>query len=161
MHPDAVVVKAYFSLGSNLGDRRAHFVTAIPLLAHGEPSRISQVYETEPQGGIEQSNFWNLVMEVETSASPRDLLARAHAAEAACQRTRDVRWGPRTLDVDVVLVGDVVSDDPELTIPHPRMWERRFVLAPLRELAPDIVSVEAVECAEGEVVALGTLASLS
>lgn len=154
-------MKAYFSLGSNLGNRAAHFATAIPLLAHDEPFRLSQVYDTEPQGGVEQDSFWNLVMEIETTATPRELLTRAHSAEAACHRTREVRWGPRTLDVDVLLVGDLVSHDPEITVPHPRMWERRFVLTPLRELVPDLVSPEAVARAEGGVVPLGTLASLS
>jgi 2-amino-4-hydroxy-6-hydroxymethyldihydropteridine diphosphokinase len=72
-------VKAYFSLGSNLGNRAAHFATAIPLLAHDEPFRLSQVYDTEPQGGVEQDSFWNLVMEIETTATPRELLTRAHS----------------------------------------------------------------------------------
>jgi 2-amino-4-hydroxy-6-hydroxymethyldihydropteridine diphosphokinase len=154
-------VKAYFSLGSNLGQRADYFTTAIPILAHGDNFRLSQVYDTEPQGGVEQESYWNLVMEIETEATPRQLLERARAAEAASHRTREVRWGPRTLDVDVLLVGEIVSLDPDIVVPHPRMWERRFVLVPLRELAPDLVPLEALERAHGEVTVLGTLASLS
>lgn len=135
-------------------------MAVLDILANGEPKRLSQVYETEPQGGVEQDNYWNLVMEIETTASPEAILARAHRAERERDRTRTVRWGPRTLDVDVLLMGSITSDDPNLTIPHPRMWERRFVLAPLRELAPELVSEEALNAAHGEVVALGTLSSL-
>ncbi len=102
------------------------------------------VYETEPVGGIVQDEFWNVVMEVTTDASADELLARARWAEHDAHRTREVRWGPRTLDVDVLLVGDEVRSDPELTVPHPRMHERAFVLRPLRELAPDLVSERAI-----------------
>ena len=153
-------MKAYLSLGSNIGNRAEHFAAVIDILAAGEMYRLSQVYETAPQGGVAQDDFWNLVMEIETSATPYELLDRARAAETERARTRTVRWGPRTLDVDVLLVGAIVSDDPELTIPHPRMWERRFVLAPLRELAPDLVSDELFASAHGEVRPLGTLSSL-
>lgn len=160
MHRSALAVRAFLSLGSNIGNRAAHFAAVVDTLANGEPYRLSNVYETEPQGGVAQDDYWNLVMEIETSATPGELLARAHAAEQERDRTRTVRWGPRTLDVDVLLVGSVVSDDPLLTIPHPRMWERRFVLAPLRELAPELVSDEVFEAAQGDVTPLGTLSSL-
>jgi 2-amino-4-hydroxy-6-hydroxymethyldihydropteridine diphosphokinase len=99
-------------------------------------------------------------MEVTTDASPLELLHRARRAENERERIRTVRWGPRTLDVDVLLVGSLRSDDPEITVPHPRMWERRFVLVPLRELAPELVSDEAMTAASGDVVPLGTLSSL-
>lgn len=153
-------MKAYLSLGSNVGDRAQHFCAVLETLSAGEPYRLSQVYETEPQGGVAQENFWNLVMEVTTDASPLELLHRARRAESERERVRTVRWGPRTLDVDVLLVGSLRSDDPEITVPHPRMWERRFVLVPLRELAPELVSDEAMTAASGDVVPLGTLSSL-
>lgn len=153
-------MKAYLSLGSNVGNRAEHFSAVIDILTENEPFRLSQVYETEPQGGVVQDDYWNLVIEIDTNATPGEMLARAHAAENARNRTRTERWGPRTLDVDVLLMGNVVSSDPDLTIPHPRMWERRFVLAPLRELAPDLVPAEVFESARGDVARLGTLSSL-
>jgi 2-amino-4-hydroxy-6-hydroxymethyldihydropteridine diphosphokinase len=118
------------------------------------------VYETEPVGGVAQDNFWNMVVELTTAVTPRELLERAQRAEALAHRTREVRWGPRTLDVDVLLVGDETSDDPEILVPHPRLYERAFVLIPLRELAPDLVPDALVARAVGGVVKLGTLKSL-
>jgi 2-amino-4-hydroxy-6-hydroxymethyldihydropteridine diphosphokinase len=88
------------------------------------------------------------------------LLERCRAAERERGRVRDVRWGPRTLDADVLLVGELTSDDPDLVIPHPRLYERAFVLAPLRELAPDLVSEAQFQAGVGRVGALGTLESL-
>ena len=143
-----------------MGDRGAFLATGVAMLPGGDRSRTSLVYETGPVGGVPQDDFWNLVLELETEASPRDLLDRARAAERACGRTREVRWGPRTLDVDVLLVGDLVSDDPEILVPHPRLWERAFVLVPLRELAPDLVSEAQVRAARGRVAPLGTLESV-
>jgi len=151
---------AYLSLGSNVGDRKAHFEAAIPLIAGGDPYRLSNVYETEPVGGVPQDDFWNMVVELQTDASPRALLARARLAEESRQRTRDTRWGPRTLDVDVLLVGDEVSDNPEIIVPHPRLYERAFVLIPLRELAPGLVTDAQVAAGAGRVRELGTLESL-
>ena len=151
---------AYLSLGSNVGDRRAHLLDAIPLVAGGDIYRLSQVYETEPVGGVAQDDFWNMVIELDTDASPRALLSRARLAEAAAQRTREVRWGPRTLDVDVLLVGEETSDDPEILVPHPRLFERAFVLVPLHELAPALVSEAQLAAGAGRVVELGTLESL-
>ena len=151
---------AYLSLGSNVGDRKAHLLEAIPILAEGDAARLSNVYETEPVGGVAQDDFWNLVVELETDASPRELLERARRAEVQAQRTREVRWGPRTLDVDVLLVGDETSDDPEILVPHPRLYERAFVLVPLRALAPALVSQVQVDAGAGSVVELGTLESL-
>ena len=153
-------MKAYLSLGSNVGDRAAHLAAGVDLVAAGDPVRVSRIYETEPVGGVAQDDFWNLVIEIETNATPRELLERARRAEAARGRTRDVRWGPRTLDVDVLLVGDVVSDDPEITVPHPRMFERLFVLAPLAELAPELVGEDQLARGVGRVAPLGTLESL-
>ena len=154
------MVPAYFSLGSNVGDRAEHLSEGVRLVAQGEAYRVSSVYETKPVGGVEQDDFWNLVLEVTTAATPRELLERCRVAESARQRTRTVHFGPRTLDVDILFVGDVVSDDPELTIPHPRLYERRFVLAPLRELAPDLVSEDQLARSAGLVVEIGTLETL-
>jgi 2-amino-4-hydroxy-6-hydroxymethyldihydropteridine diphosphokinase len=151
---------AYLSLGSNIGDRAAHLRAGVDVVAAGEPFRLSRVYETEPVGGVAQDDFWNVVIEVTTPASARELLERARCAEDARGRTREVHWGPRTLDVDVLLVGDETSDDPEILVPHPRMYERAFVLAPLGELAPSLVTPEQLAASSGRVVALGTLESL-
>ena len=151
---------AYLSLGSNVGDRRAHLLDAIPLVAGGDIYRLSKVYETEPVGGVAQDDFWNMVIELDTDASPRALLNRARLAEVAAKRTREVRWGPRTLDVDVLLVGEETSDDPEILVPHPRLFERAFVLVPLHELAPALVSEAQLAAGAGRVAELGTLESL-
>ncbi len=152
--------RAYLSLGSNVGNRRSHLAAAVPLVAQGDPFRLSKVYETEPLGGVAQENFWNMVVELETVASARELLERARRAERAAKRSRGVRWGPRTLDVDVLLVGEETSDDPEILLPHPRLYERAFVLVPLRELAPELVSDEQLGAGAGGVLELGTLESL-
>jgi 2-amino-4-hydroxy-6-hydroxymethyldihydropteridine diphosphokinase len=154
------VRRAYLSLGTNIEDRYEHLSSAIPMVVGTDGYRLSRVYETEPVGGVEQDDFWNLVVELTTSASAYELLERARRAETAAGRTREVRWGPRTLDVDVLLVGDEVLDDPELTIPHPRLYERAFVLVPLAELAPELVSDEQRARAVGAVRELGTLQSL-
>lgn len=151
---------AYLSLGSNIGDRRAHFVAALPLLTKSEEFRLSSVYRTEPVGGVAQEDFWNMVVEVTTDATPRELLERARTAEANAQRTREVHWGPRTLDVDVLVVGKERSDDPEILVPHPRLFERSFVLVPLHELAPSLVSAAQLDGAVGRVELLGTLETL-
>lgn len=148
---------AYISLGSNLGDRAGYLARAVTLVAAGDEYRVSRVYETEPVGGVTQDDFWNVVVELHTAATARELLERCRSAEAACARTREVRWGPRTLDADVLLVGDETSDDPELVVPHPRMYERAFVLVPLAELAPELVGERQMQAATGRVVALDTL----
>jgi 2-amino-4-hydroxy-6-hydroxymethyldihydropteridine diphosphokinase len=111
-------------------------------------------------GGVVQDDFWNMVVEIATDASARELLERARRAEAAANRIRDVHWGPRTLDVDVLLVGDEVSDDPEILVPHPRLFERAFVLVPLHELAPALVSEAQLAAGVGTVKELGTLSLL-
>jgi 2-amino-4-hydroxy-6-hydroxymethyldihydropteridine diphosphokinase len=151
---------AYLSLGSNLGDRRAHLAAGVDLVVGSDPHRASAVYETEPVGGVAQDAYWNMVVEVATDATARELLERARLAEAARDRVRDLRWGPRTLDVDVLLVGDERSDDPEILVPHPRMYERSFVLVPLHELAPALVSRAQLDAGVGAVTRLGTLESL-
>lgn len=152
--------RAYLSLGSNLGDRAGHLRTGIRFAVADDAFRLSKVYETEPVGGVEQAVFWNMVVEVTTSATPRELLERARAAEKACGRVREVRWGPRTLDVDVLLVGDETSSDPEILVPHPRLYERSFVLVPLHELAAQLVGPDLLARGVGDVRELGTLESL-
>ncbi len=152
--------RAYLSLGSNIGDRGAHLAAGLELVIDGDVHRESSVYETEPVGGVEQDSFWNMVVELRTDATPRELLERAQRAEAARGRTREVHWGPRTLDVDVLLVGDERSDDPEILVPHPRMYERSFVLVPLHELAPELVTRAQLDAGVGVVTKLGTLESL-
>ncbi len=152
--------RAYLSLGSNIGDRGAHLVAGVEAVVETDAYRVSSVYVSEPVGGVAQDDYWNMVIELETDASPLELLRRARRAEAARNRVRDVRWGPRTLDVDVLLVGDERSDDPEIVVPHPRMYERSFVLVPLHELAPDLVSRAQLDAGAGKVTRLGTLESL-
>jgi 2-amino-4-hydroxy-6-hydroxymethyldihydropteridine diphosphokinase len=154
------VRRAYLSLGSNIGDRRAHLAAGVEIVRVNDAYRTSSVYETEPQGGVVQDDYWNLVLELETDATSYELLERARDAEAQRQRERDVRWGPRTLDVDVLLVGDERTDDPELLVPHPRMFERSFVLVPLHELAPALVTPAQLRAGVGKVTRLGTLDSL-
>jgi 2-amino-4-hydroxy-6-hydroxymethyldihydropteridine diphosphokinase len=152
------MARAFLGLGSNLGDRVGHLraaVAALPDLAATSP-----VYETEPVGGPDQGAFLNLVAELHTALDPRQLLDVCRSLEQAADRVREVRWGPRTLDVDVLLVEGVTVDEPDLQVPHPRMWERRFVLAPLADLAPDLVSADQVEAAVGAVRAVGDLAAL-
>jgi len=122
--------EAVLSIGSNLGDRLATLQSAVDAF-RSWLSAVSPVYETPPWGPVPQDDYLNAVLLVsDPDASPADWLRRAHGAEQASGRTRDVRWGPRTLDVDVIAVDDVTSDDPELTLPHPRAHERAFVLVP-------------------------------
>jgi 2-amino-4-hydroxy-6-hydroxymethyldihydropteridine diphosphokinase len=154
------VRRAYFSLGSNMGDRGEHLAKGIAIAAGADEYRVSQVYETSPVGGVTQDDYWNLVLEIVTNATLPELLERAMSAERSRDRVRSVRWGPRTLDVDVLLVGNETSDDPDILVPHPRMNERSFVLVPLHELAPELVSEEQLGAGEGRVLALGTLESL-
>jgi 2-amino-4-hydroxy-6-hydroxymethyldihydropteridine diphosphokinase len=136
------VTRAFLAIGSNLGDRQSHLQSAVDHLARADGVRVvavSPVYETDPVGGPVQDDFLNAVVEIDTALDPRALLAVCASAEAAADRVREVRWGPRTLDVDVLLLGDLTSEDPVVVIPHPRMHERAFVLAPLADLAPELV----------------------
>ncbi len=131
-------VTAYLGLGSNLGDREDNLRRALSLLGErGEVTSLSSVYETEPWGYAEQPSFLNMACGFRTSLSPRGLLALAQDVEARLGRVPTVRYGPRTMDVDILLYGDLVVDTPELRIPHPGIPERAFVLAPLVEIAPD------------------------
>ena len=148
--------RAFLGLGSNLGDRRAHLRTAVAGLP--DVVAVSPVYETDPVGGpAGQPPYLNLVVELATERSPRELLELARRLESAAGRVRAERFGPRTLDVDVLLVGDLVVDEPDLVVPHPRMHERRFVLAPLADLAPELVPEGWEERAAGNVRPVGSL----
>jgi len=153
------VRRAFIGLGSNLGERRAYLRAAVDeLRAAGDVTGVSPLYETEPVGGPpDQQDYLNLVVELHTADSPRTLFERCQALEAAAHRARAERWGPRTLDADLLWIEGDLVDEPDLTVPHPRMWERRFVLAPLADLAPDLVTSAQVEAAGGEVVRVGRL----
>ncbi len=130
----------YLSLGSNVGDREHMLREALRLLEAPDTHvrRISSVYETEPQDVKDQPWFLNLVVEIETDLFPMQLLARTQKIERQLGRRRGLPKGPRTMDIDILLVGRSVIDLPKLVVPHPRMAARRFVLEPLAELAPDL-----------------------
>lgn len=129
---------AFLALGSNLGDRRSQLRAAVASLP--DVVAVSPVYETVPVGGPPgQGPYLNAVVRLDTELSARQLLGAAQAAEAAAHRVRAQRWGPRTLDVDVLWVEGEAVDEPDLVVPHPRMWERGFVLVPLADLAPGLV----------------------
>ena len=145
------MTRAFLGLGSNVGDRGHYLSEAVDALRDVGLVAVSPFYETDPVGGPDQGAFLNLVAELDTDLSARDLLGVCRRLEAAADRVREVRWGPRTLDVDVLWVDGVTLDDDDLVVPHPRMWERRFVLAPLRDLAPDLVDADAVLRAAGHV----------
>lgn len=134
-------MRVWFSLGSNLGDREEAIRAAFRGLAGfcGE-LRLSSIYETEPVDVVEQPRFLNAVAAGITRLEPHELLAAAHAVERSLgrDRSRERRRGPRTIDIDLLLCEGRLSDDPELTLPHPRLAERAFVLVPLLELAPDL-----------------------
>lgn len=121
---------------------------------------VSPVYETDPVGGPDQDRFLNLVAELSTRLSPNELLGVCHRIEAGAERVREQRWGPRTLDVDIIWMEGIELSTERLTVPHPRWMQRRFVLAPLRDLAPELVSEKDLAMAEGNVVVLGELSEV-
>lgn len=149
----------FLSLGSNLGDRGGFLrgaVNALPDLVATSP-----VYETEPVGGPGgQGPYLNLVVELETHLDPRQLLELGQDLERRAGRERGERWGPRPLDVDLLWIEGEEVHEADLQVPHPRMWERRFVLVPLADLAPDLVGPDDVAAAVGEVRPVGPLADL-
>ena len=142
-------MRTFLSIGSNLGDRRQYLRHAVESLP--DVVAVSPVYETDPVGGPPQDEYLNLVVELDTSLAPHDLLGVCHRIESSADRVRGVHWGPRTLDIDIIWMEGVALDDPRLTIPHPRWKSRRFVLVPLRDLAPELVSDEDLRLAEGSV----------
>ncbi len=142
------MTRAYLGLGSNLGDRVAHLQAAVDGLA-ATPGvtvvAVSPVYETDPVGGPPQPEYLNAVVALDTDLTPRGLLEVAHRLESAAGRVRAERWGPRTLDVDVLLVGTEQVDEDDLVVPHPRMRERAFVMVPLGDLDPSLAAGSAPE----------------
>jgi 2-amino-4-hydroxy-6-hydroxymethyldihydropteridine diphosphokinase len=141
--------RAFIGLGGNLGDPRAAMRAALRVL-DGDPAtqlvRVSSLYRTPPWGKTDQPDFLNAVAELRTTLSPRALLELCLSAEASLHRVRDERWGPRRIDLDILLYGDLEIDEEGLRVPHPRMLERAFVLVPLGEIAPELnIRGEAVE----------------
>jgi len=133
-------MRAYVAVGSNLGDRWAHLALAARELRTAPGVAVlrgSRVWDTAPLGPP-QPRYLNAVLELETKRTAPSLLGLMREVEERAGRTRDLRWGPRTLDLDLLLFGDLVTRSPGLTIPHPEMVRRRFVLAPLAELRPDL-----------------------
>ncbi|MEZ5171710.1 MAG: 2-amino-4-hydroxy-6-hydroxymethyldihydropteridine diphosphokinase [Acidimicrobiia bacterium] len=134
--------RAVLGLGSNLGDRREQLRAAVQAIREQvAPAEVavSALYETSPVGGPPQDDYLNAVVAFDTDLDARALLRLAARLEDAAGRVRAERFGPRTLDVDVLLVGDVLTDEPDLVVPHPRIFERDFVLAPLADVAPERV----------------------
>lgn len=162
----------YLGLGANLGRRALQLARAISALAsrpelllHG----VSRVYETEPVGyppGPDNPRYLNLVVAVEAHCEPRALLALAHGIESQLGRERSVANAPRTIDIDLLACGGIMVQTPELTLPHPRMWERQFVLAPLADVAPGLVldghgpAAALVDPQDPEIRLLGRLSDL-
>jgi 2-amino-4-hydroxy-6-hydroxymethyldihydropteridine diphosphokinase len=137
------MTQAWLALGGNVGDSRAILDRAVALLCDGIKVRLiarSSDYRTPPWGFKYQPSFINLCIAVETTLSPRDLLAHAQTAELQLGRDRahEKRWGPRTADIDIIVYGNLAIDELGLTVPHPRLFERAFVLLPLAEIAPDL-----------------------
>ena len=131
---------AYISAGSNIGNRETNLeFGARRLVERGKILRASSFFETEPVGYNEQPWFINQVLKLETTLTPRELLARCNEIERDGGRIRTFSNAPRTLDLDILFYGDQVISEPDLIIPHPRMTERRFVLEPLAEIAPDLL----------------------
>ena len=149
------MTRAFLALGSNLGDRAAHLRTAVASIP--DVIALSPVYETDPVGGPDQGAYLNLVAQLDTELDARGLLDVCRKLETAAERVRRERWGPRTLDVDVLWIDGEEVDEPDLIVPHPRMFERAFVLVPLRTLAPDIVPADWSSADEAGVHLVGPL----
>lgn len=136
-------VICYIALGSNMGDRGANLAAALQALANTDCIEVvttSSVYETVAVGGPQQQdNYFNAAAKLTTTLTPHELLGHMHRIERDLGRTRMVTWGPRTIDLDILLYGDQVIGDEELVVPHPLMHERRFVMEPLAEIAPEAV----------------------
>jgi 2-amino-4-hydroxy-6-hydroxymethyldihydropteridine diphosphokinase len=134
--------RAFIGLGGNLGDPRAAMRRALDLLDADYDTdvvRVSSLYRTPPWGNTDQPDFLNAVAEIATTRDPRNLLELCLYTEQALHRVRAERWGPRTIDLDLLAYDDVVMAEPQLELPHPRLTERAFVLVPLAEIAPDLV----------------------
>lgn len=129
--------RVFLSLGSNMGIKKDNLDKAVDILKNNEfihSMKVSSYYTTDPVGYLEQDVFINIAVELETTLEPLKMLELCHHIEETLHRKRIVRWGPRTIDVDIILFNDIVSDDEVLTLPHPRAYERGFVLVPMMEL---------------------------
>lgn len=134
--------RAYLSLGSNIGDKKNNLDEAVKLIksnSYISDVLVSEYYETAPVGYLDQDVFMNIVVQINTTLDSYKLLDFCHEIEEALKRKRIIRWGPRTIDVDILLFDDIISDDERLTIPHPRMTERAFVIVPLYDLSQELV----------------------
>ena len=150
------MTRAFLGLGSNLGDRLQFLREGVQELP--DVVACSRLYESAPVGGPGgQGPFLNLVVQLETELTARELLVAAQAREQEARRVRNERWGPRTLDVDVLWIDGITVDEPDLIVPHPRMFERAFVLLPLRDLAPDLIPSGFVDPPPAEVRSIGNL----
>ncbi|AET65841.1 2-amino-4-hydroxy-6-hydroxymethyldihydropteridine pyrophosphokinase [Desulfosporosinus orientis DSM 765] len=134
-------VKVFIGLGTNLGDRGFYLSEAVSSLNRPaiKVEAMSRTYESEPWGVADQPLFWNQVIQVETTLEPLDLLHACQEIEQQLGRERKVHWGPRTIDIDLLIYDNRVSDSEELKLPHPYLEERAFVIVPLREIAPDLI----------------------
>lgn len=136
------MTKVYLGLGSNVGDREQQLNEALRLL-DGQPgiqvTQVSSLFETAPVGYVDQPDFLNLCAEIETNLTPQEVLESGLKIEQQLHRVRKERWGPRTLDIDILLYGNEIIENQALSIPHPRMAERAFVLVPLQEIAPEVI----------------------
>ena len=134
--------QAYLGIGGNIGDTRGNIERSIELLKENSEIQVTQIssfYETEPVGYTDQDWFLNIVVEIKTSLEPFELLKYCQYIENELKRERVIRWGPRTIDVDILLYEDFISYDEVLTVPHPRMTERAFAMIPLYEINKDLV----------------------
>lgn len=134
--------KAYLGLGTNMGNREEYLRQACKTLQeHGKINilKISKIYETKAWGYTEQDDFLNICIEIETSLSAIELLEVCHTTEEMLNRVREIKWGPRTMDVDILFYNNIISDDESLTLPHPRIKERAFVLIPLMDLNKELI----------------------
>ena len=132
-----MIYDSYLALGSNIGDREQNLRDALERLAKIEGIDIinrSNIYETEPVGYLDQARFLNMVILIKTNKTPVELLNNIHDIEEEMKRVREIHWGPRTIDIDILLFDDWVMNLPELVLPHPRMFERAFVLIPLHDI---------------------------
>jgi 2-amino-4-hydroxy-6-hydroxymethyldihydropteridine diphosphokinase len=138
---------SYLSLGSNISDRKRYLTQAVRKLNSYREiviTKISSVYETEAWGLENQDDFYNIAIEIKTNLKPYELLNLCQNIEQELQRTREIHWGPRTIDIDILLYGALDIKEDKLIVPHPYMFEREFVIAPLNEIAPDL-SVNDIE----------------
>jgi 2-amino-4-hydroxy-6-hydroxymethyldihydropteridine diphosphokinase len=136
------VTVAYVGLGANIGPREVTLLRAVDLLAEADDVdvlAVSQLRETDPVGMVDQPGFLNGAARIDTSLPPRALLELLLRIEQSLGRVREERWGPRTVDLDLLVYGDLIVDEPGLRVPHPRLHERRFALEPLAELDPELV----------------------